>query len=187
VPRHLRYVALAVGIGVVLVAGGARIYTLRASGNGGCPAIKDLHNPVISFQQARRYYVTVTLTNPNACWGIDNEPMAITLYGPNQRRAITYTGGCCPHSDVGICCNVTLPPRGTWTVRLGNKIVHAGSENYRICNVHVEPLVHRDVSLWKRMPEGGSIVGHGSFPPRSVFDPTKTKSLPDDPTWRAPC
>ena len=190
---RLKFVALAVSVGAVMVAGGARVYTLRASGDPDCPAIKDLHNPVIEFTQAPHYYTTVTLTNPNACWGFDNEPMVISLYGPNGRRAITYTAGCCPHSDVGICCNITLPPHGSWTIRLGSKVNDQGASDVRVCNVHVEPRAHRDATLWKRMPDGGAITGHGSFPPG--FRPgylapdymTPVPVLPDDPTWRDSC
>jgi hypothetical protein len=163
------------------------VYTLRASGapdaTPGCPAREKLQNPIIGFVQAPHDYVTVTLTNPNACYGFLDEPVEITIFGPHGWRAISYFGGQAPHDDVGVCCNVTLPPHGSWTIRLGNKNTPEGSNNYTICNVHVAALKSKGYDVWKRMPDGGAITGHGSFPPDLKTSPP----LPDDPTWRAPC
>ena len=179
-----RLTLLSIGLGIVL-AGGASVYTLRASGaSPGCPHREDLATPIIGFEQAPKSYITVTLTNPNACYGFDNEPVEITLFGPNGRRAISYYGEGPVHGDVGICCNVTLPPHGTWTVRLGAPGASQGLDDIRICNVHVEALRSQGYDVWKRMPEGGNITGHGSFPPGWK---DTTKPLPDDPTWREPC
>jgi hypothetical protein len=169
------------------------MYTLRASGGPpdvtpGCPNRKALRPPVLSFKQAPLYYTTVTLTNPNACYGLMDEPVEISLYGPHGQRAITYYGDGDPHGDVGVCCTVTLPPHGSWSIRLGAKGESQGLEDIRICGLHVEPLKNKDVTtLWQRMPDGGAITGHGSFPPKSEFDPAKFPPLPDDPTWREPC
>lgn len=184
-PR-LTWVAL--GLGIVL-AGGAGVYTLRASGGGpdaepGCPDRDALRPPVLSFQQAPLYYTTVTLTNPNACYGLLDEPVEISLYGPRGRRAISYYAYGGAHSDVGVCCTVTLPPRGSWSIRLGAKGASQGLEDIRVCGLRVDPLKNRDVkTLWRRMPDGGAITGHGSFPPGFKPNPP----LPDDPTWREPC
>lgn len=187
--HRLTWAALGLGL---LVAGGASTYVLRASGapnaTPGCPAREDLQNPGIDFVQAPDYYVTVTLTNPNACYGFLDEPVELTLYGLEGRRAISYFGGQAPHGDVGVCCNVTLPPHGTWTIRLGAKGQNPeGRNQYTICNIHVAAMKSKGYDVWKRMPEGGAITGHGSYPPRSVFDPNKYPPLPDEPSWRGTC
>jgi hypothetical protein len=177
------------GVGLVL-AGGAGIYTLSASGSTpGCPRVEKLRDPIIDFtQDPGPDYIDVTLTNPNACYGFRDEPVEITLYGAQGRRFISYFGDGPPHGDVGVCCTVTLPPHGTWTVRLGAKGQNPSGRGRRtVCNIHVEAIKSKGYSVWKRMPDGGTITGHGSFPPKSVFDPDKYPPLPDDPTLRTPC
>lgn len=179
--------ALAATLGAVLLAGGAGVYTLRTSGAlSGCPGRDDLQPLAVSFRQEPRHYIHVTLTNANDCYGIRDEPVEITLYGPHGRRAISYYGEQAPHGDVGVCCNATVPPHGRWTIRLGAPGASQGLDDIRICGILVEP-VNRDPRVWKRMPQGGDLTGHGSFPPKSVFDPDKFPPLPDDPTWRRPC
>jgi len=179
---------------LVLLAGGAGTYALRASGDtDGCPRPEDLPWPVIDFRQEPDHYVTVTLTNPNPCYGFDNEPVEITLYGPNRMRGISYTGEGPLHGDVGVCCNVTLPPHGTWTMRFGNQEQPNGSRQWRICNIRVDALKSVGYSVWKRMPEGGHVTGRASFPPDhrpGYLAPDYTRPVPplsDDPTWREPC
>lgn len=168
----------------VVAAGGVGFYTLRASGNDGCPRPEDLQWPVIDYVQQPKHYIDVTLNNPNDCFGFDNEPVEITLFAANRRRAISYTGEGPPH-EVGVCCNVTLPPHGTWTMRFGSERHSQGQERLTVCNVRVEALKSVGYDVWKRMPDGGSIIGRGSFPPG--FDPDRVPSQPHDSTWLVPC
>lgn len=180
-----RLAAVAAVTAGLLAAGGASVYTLRASGASRCPDKADLQNPVISFKQAPKHYITVTLTNPNRCYGFLDEPVELSLYGANGRRLISYYGDGPPHSDVGVCCTVTLPPRGTWTITLGSDRYNgAGLNRIRVCNIHVRALKSNGYDAWKPMPEGGSVTGRGSFPPG--FN-RHVPPIPDDPGWRAPC
>jgi hypothetical protein len=185
----VRRVAITVAIAVgVVAAGGASVYTLRASGSPGCPSRKNLRNPTVEFTQAPRYYVTVTLTNPNDCYGFQDEAVEVTFFGPHGRRAISYfeyASGRGPiHGDVGICCRVTLPPHGTWTMRFGSRINDQGQSQLRICNIHFQVMGSQGYDAWKRMPAGGAFTGQPSFPPGWK---DTAKPLTIDPTWRDAC
>lgn len=176
----------------VVLAGGASVIALRASGDAGCPPKEKLQNPIIDFHQHPQHYIDVTLTNPNDCYGFDNEPVEITLFAANRHRLISYYGEGPPH-EVGVCCNVTLPPRGTWTIRLGDKINSQGADRVTVCNIRVEAIKSVGYDVWKRMPHGGAITGQGSFPPnfRPGYHPPDytrpVQRLPYDPIWRKPC
>jgi hypothetical protein len=166
-----RLTLVAAGLGVVL-AGGAGVYAVRALGDDGCPSRKDLKHPVTDFTQAPRDYITVTLTNPNACFGFKDEPVEIDLFRADGAQAISYfeqaKGNGPAHSDVGVCCEVTLPPHGTWTIRFGGtRALYLGYEDVVICNIHVQAMKSLGYSVWKRMPDGGRVMGHGSPAPPS--------------------
>lgn len=183
-----RVTLLGLTAAVMVAAGGASVYTLRASGATACPDREDLLPPIMSFEQAPNYYVTLTLTNPNPCYGFLDEPVDISFFGPHGRRAISYfqvADGTGPvHGDVGVCCTVTLPPRGSWTMRFGNEINNQGRRQVRLCGVRVEPRRSEGLDVWKRMPEGGAITGKGYFPPGWK---DTAKPLTVDPSWRDPC
>ncbi len=171
----------------LIAAGGAGLYALGATSSDGCPRKKDLRPPTISFEQAETGFVTVTVHNPNRCYGFRDEPIDISIYGtPDMRRAISYYADGAPHSDVGVCCRMTLPPQGTWSIRLGSTSVNRlGKRELRICNIRFELPRNKGDDALVRMPEGGAITGRGSFPPD--FTPKTSPPRPYEPSWHLPC
>jgi len=185
----MRRLTLLLGLSLGLVGTAtAGVYAIRVTRDDGCPSRESLAVPRTEFRQ-ERYYTVVTLRNENRCYGFDDEAVDITLFGPHHRRAISYweyAGGRGPvHGDVGICCRVTLPPGGTWRIRLGSPKASQGSESIRVCNVQVRMMRDAGLGVWTRMPpSSATITGRGVFPPGWK---STAKPLPDDPTWREPC
>ncbi len=154
--------------------GMAGVAAARVLWNDGCPARSDLVRPTVTFEQVKTR-VTVTLANPNRCWGMRDQPVQLDLYGTDRAFLMSYLAGGVPHRDVGICCVVTLAPRARWSINLRPPFERPA----KIGDVQILPRFTDGQFRWTRMPEVGDVIGSGSPPPPTP-EPSAATPLPDD-------